>query len=89
MGAVQVQKIGLRRSQRSDISNLALSTVALTRQSREVIFPTLRKGILTANRAHLVEPKLRHWNYGKSPLRIFFFFDEKAVMNLVCGDGHS
>lgn len=57
MGAVQVQKIGLRRSQRSDISDLALSTVALTRQSREVIFPALRKVTLTANRAHLVDPK--------------------------------
>lgn len=57
MGAVQVQKIGLRRSQRSDISDLTLSTVALTRQSRDLIFPALRKVILTANRAHLMEPK--------------------------------
>lgn len=71
-GAVQVQKIGLRRGKRSDISNLGLSTVALMRQSREIILPLLRKVVLTANRSHLVEPKLCHWNYVKSPLRIFF-----------------
>jgi hypothetical protein len=72
VGAVQVQKIGLRRNKRVNISNLALSTAALRRQSREIILPTLGKVVLTGNRTHRVELKLHHWNCAKSPLRIVF-----------------
>lgn len=72
VGAVQVQKIGLRRSKRVAISNLALSAAALMRQSREIILPALEKVVLTRNRMRVVELKTCYRNCAKSPLRIVF-----------------